>query len=109
MDMLTGEQIAATNLTDWRKLGQGLHARYLVGDFSSGARFIAAVSEAGDPLGHRPRVTLGDGYIDLKLISGNAIYRDNEGTEYVVEWGAFPCPGRILDELTALNPTPPSQ
>ena len=26
MDMLTGAQIAEANLTDWRKLGQGLHA-----------------------------------------------------------------------------------
>jgi 4a-hydroxytetrahydrobiopterin dehydratase len=86
MDMLTSEQIAETNLTDWRKLGQGLHARYLVGDFGTGVRFVAAVGEAGDALGHHPRVTLGDGYVDLKLLSDNAVYRDDEGTEHVVEW-----------------------
>ncbi len=67
MDMLTGEQIAEANLTDWRKLGQGLHARYVVGDFGTGVRFVAAVGEAGDALGHHPRVTMGDGYVDLKL------------------------------------------
>jgi ferredoxin len=33
-------------LTDWRKLGQGLHARYAVPDFSAGVRFLAAVDEA---------------------------------------------------------------
>ncbi len=44
MDMLTGVQIAEANLTDWRKLGQGLHARYLVDDFSAGVRFVAAVA-----------------------------------------------------------------
>jgi hypothetical protein len=70
MDMLTGEQIAGTNLTDWRKLGQGLHARYVV----------------GDALGHHPRVTMGDGYVDVKLVSDDAVYRDDEGTEHVVEW-----------------------
>src|SRR5258705_12853392 len=86
MDMLTGEQIAETNLTDWRKLGQGLHARYVVGDFGTGARFVAAVGEAGDALGHHPRVTMGDGYIDFKLVSDDAVYRDDEGTEHVVEW-----------------------
>ena len=43
MDMLKGEQIAAANLTDWRKLAQGLHARYVVDDFGTGARFVAAV------------------------------------------------------------------
>ncbi|RIQ18980.1 VOC family protein [Jiangella rhizosphaerae] len=86
MDMLTGEEIAAARLADWRKLAQGLHARYLVADFGAGARFVAAVGEAGDALGHHPSVSLGTGYVDLKLVSADAIYRDDEGTEHVVEW-----------------------
>ena len=86
MDMLKGEQIAEANLTDWRKLAQGLHARYVVGDFGTGARFVAAVGEAGDALGHHPRVSIGKGYVDLKLITDDAIYRDGEGTEHVIEW-----------------------
>ncbi len=86
MDMLTGEQIANTHLNDWRKLGQGLPARYLVDDFGTGVRFVAAVGEAGDALGHHPRVTIGDGYVDLKLLSDDAVYRDGEGIEHVVEW-----------------------
>jgi 4a-hydroxytetrahydrobiopterin dehydratase len=86
MDMLKGDQIAAANLTDWRKLAQGLHARYEVDDFGAGARFVAAVGEAGDALGHHPRVSMGPAYVDLKLVSGDAIYRDGEGTEHVVEW-----------------------
>ncbi|MEO8510720.1 MAG: 4a-hydroxytetrahydrobiopterin dehydratase, partial [Chloroflexota bacterium] len=52
MDMLKGDEIADAKLTDWRKLAQGLHARYLVDDFGAGARFVAAVGEAGDALGH---------------------------------------------------------
>ncbi|MGA9747903.1 MAG: VOC family protein [Nocardioides sp.] len=86
MDMLTGEQIAEADLRDWRKLAQGLHARYLVDDFGVGVRFLAAVGEAGDALGHHPRVSMGVGYVDLKLVSDDAIYRDGEGTELVVEW-----------------------
>jgi 4a-hydroxytetrahydrobiopterin dehydratase len=86
MDMLTGAEISEANLADWRKLGQGLHARYVVDDFGTGVRFVAAVSEAGDALGHHPRVTLGDGYVDLKLVSDDAVYRDNDGNEHVVEW-----------------------
>ncbi|MFJ3404474.1 VOC family protein [Promicromonospora sp. NPDC090134] len=86
MDMLTGAQIAAANLTDWRKLAQGLHARYLVDTFGAGARFVVAVGEAGDMLGHHPRVSIGNGYVDLKLVSDDAVYRDDEGTEHVVEW-----------------------
>lgn len=86
MDMLRGEQIAEARLTDWRKLAQGLHARYLVDDFSTGVRFVAAVGEAGDALGHHPSLSLGHGYVDLKLVSADAIYRDDEGTEHIVEW-----------------------
>jgi len=86
MDMLVSAKIAEANLTEWRKLAQGLHARYLIADFSAGARFVAAVGEAGDALGHHPRVSMGNGYVDLKLVSADAIYRDSEGTEYVVEW-----------------------
>lgn len=86
MDMLSGEAIATADLTDWRKLAQGLHARYLVRDFSTGARFVAAVGEAGDAMGHHPIASIGDGYVHLKLSSDDAIYRDGEGTEHVVEW-----------------------
>jgi 4a-hydroxytetrahydrobiopterin dehydratase len=86
MDMLKGDQIAAANLTDWRKLAQGLHARYLVGDFGAGVRFVAAVGEAGDALGHHPRVSIGTGYVDLTLVTDDAIYRDGEGTEHVIQW-----------------------
>ncbi len=86
MDMMRGEQIAAANLTDWIKLAQGLHARYVVDDFGTGARFVAAVGEAGDALGHHPRVSLGNRYVDLKLVTDDAIYRDDDGTELVVEW-----------------------
>ncbi len=86
MDMLRGEQIAEADLTDWRKLAQGLHARYVVDDFGAGARFVTAVGEAGDALGHHPSVSIGPGYVDLKLVTDDAIYRDDDGTEYVVEW-----------------------
>ncbi|WP_104105180.1 VOC family protein [Nocardioides sp. 616] len=86
MDMLRGEQIAEADLTEWRKLAQGLHARYLVGGFDAGARFIATVGHVGDSLGHYPQVSMGKGYVDLKLVSDDAIYRDDDGTEYVVEW-----------------------
>lgn len=86
MDMLRGAQIAEADLTDWRKLAQGLHARYLVDDFGAAARFVTAVGEAGDALGHHPRVSIGTGYVDLTLVSDDAIYRDDEGTEHVVEW-----------------------
>lgn len=68
MEMLTGQQITEADLADWRKLGQGLHARYTVGGFGAGARFVAAVAEASETVGHAPRVTLGDVTVDRKSV-----------------------------------------
>ena len=85
-DMLTGEQITAAGLSDWRKLGQGLHARFVIRDFPAGARFLVEVGEAGAASGHHPQVRMGSDYLDLKLISDDAIYRDDAGTEHRVEW-----------------------
>jgi 4a-hydroxytetrahydrobiopterin dehydratase len=31
-------------------------------------------------------LSIGNGYVDLKLITDDAIYRDDEGTEHVIEW-----------------------
>ena len=86
MDMLTGDKIAEARLTDWRKLAQGLHARYLVGDFGAAARFVSMVGEAGDSLGHHPRVSIGRGHVDLELVTADALYRPDDETELVVEW-----------------------
>jgi 4a-hydroxytetrahydrobiopterin dehydratase len=86
MEMLSGDQITDADLSDWRKLAQGLHARFVVANFAAGARFVSAIGEAGDSMRHHPRVTLGDGYVDLTLISDDAVYRDDEGTEHTVEW-----------------------
>ena len=85
-DMLSRRQIADAALADWRKLGQGLHARYLAHDFAAAARFTAAVGAVCDDAGHYPRVSIGPGYVDLKLVSDDAIYRSDDGTEYTVEW-----------------------
>jgi 4a-hydroxytetrahydrobiopterin dehydratase len=85
MDMLSGAEIAAARLAEWRKLAQGLHARYLTEDFSAGARFVAALAEAGNEVGHHPTVAIGAGHVDLKLVSSDAVYRDGD-TEHVVEW-----------------------
>lgn len=40
--MLTSSQIAAANLSEWRKLGQGLHARYQVDGFRVGIQWLTS-------------------------------------------------------------------
>lgn len=84
--MLSGDQIAAAALEDWRKLAQGLHARYVVADLAAGARLLAAVADLDEDLGDHLRATVGDGCVDLKLISLDAVYTDGDGDEHVVEW-----------------------
>jgi len=86
MEMLPSDQITAAQLTGWTKLAQGLHARYRIDDFAAGVRFLAAVGEAGDEVSHPPRGSMGPGYVDLKLLTDDAIYRTDDGTEYVVAW-----------------------
>lgn len=84
--MLRSARIAEAGLTDWRKLAQGLHARFRTDGFAAGARFAVAVGEAGDEVGHHPRVVIGAGHVDLELVTPDAIYRADDGTEHVVEW-----------------------
>src|SRR3712207_4371988 len=85
-DMLGDQQIADTNLEDWRKLGQGLHARFLLSSFAAAAQFVTAVAEVADAVGHAPQVRMDARFVDLKLISEDAIYRDEDGVEHQVEW-----------------------
>lgn len=53
MDMLGVDQITGAGLTNWRKLDQGLHARFLTAGLTGGARFVGAIAAAGDELGYR--------------------------------------------------------
>ena len=85
-DMLDDQQIADAGLEDWRKLGQGLHARFLPSSFKAAARFLTAVAEVAERAGHTPQVRMDARFVDLKLISEDAIYRDQDGVEHQVEW-----------------------
>ena len=86
--MIRGDQIAAEGLTDWRKLAQGLHARYRGVGVGEAARFVTAVGAGGDDLGHHPRVRIGEGVVDLEVVSQDAVYSDDEdGSElHGIEW-----------------------
>ncbi len=86
MDMISGDQIRRANLADWRKLAQGLHARFLVEDFSAAVGLLQAVSALGADVDEHLRVRLGRGFVDCELVSDHAIYRDDAGTEHTVEW-----------------------
>jgi 4a-hydroxytetrahydrobiopterin dehydratase len=85
-DMLGDQKIADAGLEDWRKLGQGLHARFLPTSFTAASRFLAALAPLVEEAGHAPQVRMDARYVDLKLISEDAIFRDDTGVEHTVEW-----------------------
>jgi pterin-4a-carbinolamine dehydratase len=48
----------AGGVNDWRVLYWGAYAHYRIGSFSEGARFVAAIAEIGEAIGHFPDVDL---------------------------------------------------
>ncbi len=85
--MLKTSQILDARLDDWRKLAQALHGRFRTGDFVTGLRFVAAVAEAADAAGHHPDIKLAYPYVDVTLISHDAVYRPGDGgPERRVSW-----------------------
>lgn len=57
----------------------------MIADLGAGARFLTAVSEISEVGGHLG-VRMGTAHVDLKLISEDAIYGDDEGSEHLGEW-----------------------
>lgn len=67
MEKLTNQQIVDAGLSDWRKLAQALHARYLIRDYNMAAVFISAVAVAAEADNHHPDLKLTYGVIDVSL------------------------------------------
>jgi 4a-hydroxytetrahydrobiopterin dehydratase len=67
VNKLSTQEILDAGVDDWRKLAQGLHARYRVSDFSAGAAFVAAVAEAAEAARHHPDLKLTAGVVDVSL------------------------------------------
>jgi 4a-hydroxytetrahydrobiopterin dehydratase len=67
VERLSTQEILAAGLDDWRKLAQGLHARYRIADFREGAAFVAAVAEAAETASHHPDLKMSYGVVDVSL------------------------------------------
>jgi 4a-hydroxytetrahydrobiopterin dehydratase len=79
MTQLSIQDILDAGLDDWRKLAQGLHARFHTGDFVTGLRFLTAVTDAAEEANHHPDATLTYMQVDMKLVShdvGRVTQRD---------------------------------
>lgn len=60
----------ATGVEDWRVLFQGAHAHFRVRSFAEAARFVAAIAEVADGIGHFPDVDVRPEGVTVRTSSG---------------------------------------
>lgn len=68
-DKLSGDQVAELGLDDWRPMLGVLRARFLTGDFVTGAALVAAITEAAEEANHHPDLDLRYPHLDVRLTS----------------------------------------
>lgn len=77
--VLTGHDVEAELLSDWRMMFDQLHARFATGDFATGLRLVAAIGEAAEAANHHPDVELTYAAVVVRLAShdvGGVTLRD---------------------------------
>lgn len=76
---LSGHDLEAELLDDWRLMFDELHARFATDDFATGVRLVSAIGEAAEELDHHPDVDLTYGAVVVRLSShdvGGVTQRD---------------------------------
>ncbi len=61
---------AADGVEDWRVLFSGAHAFYRVGSFAEAARFVAAIADEAEAIGHFPDVDVRPEGVTVRTASG---------------------------------------
>lgn len=61
---------AAEGVEDWRVLFSGAHAYYRAPSFTQGARFVGAIAEVAEAVGHAPDVDLRPEGVTVRTVSG---------------------------------------
>ncbi|WP_435742581.1 VOC family protein [Nocardioides sp. SYSU DS0663] len=77
--VLSGHQVEAELLDDWRVMFDQLHARFATGDFATGARLVGKIAGLADEADHHPDVDLTYGAVVVRLSShdvGGVTQRD---------------------------------
>ncbi len=76
---LTGHEIEAERLEDWRVMFGSLHARFRTGDFATGLKLVTAIGAEADAADHHPDLDLSYPVVDVRLAShdvGGVTQRD---------------------------------
>ena len=61
---------SAAGVEDWRVLFSGAHAHFKVGTFAEAARFVAAIADAAEAVGHFPDVDVRPEGVTVRTASG---------------------------------------
>ncbi|MEO6881537.1 MAG: 4a-hydroxytetrahydrobiopterin dehydratase [Mycobacteriaceae bacterium] len=112
---ISGDEIIAEDLDDWRLLAQALHARFRTGSFLAGVRFAQAVGEAAEAVNHHPDLKLTYPFVDASLVShdvGCVTRRDvalaRRISEIARAQGVAAEPGAVAQVELALDTAAPS-
>jgi len=60
---------SADGVAEWRVLFWGAKALYETGDFATGAKFVAAIAEAAEAMGHAPLVDLRPDTVTVQVVT----------------------------------------
>ena len=108
--LLAEQDLVDEDLPDWRMLIDRLHASFDTGDFGGAARLVDAIATVAEELGHVPDLDLGDGRLDVRLVSrdvGGVTSRDVALAQRISELarsaGAVPRPERTSALELALD------
>ena len=100
--VLTGHDVEAEGLADWRIMFCKLHARFETGDFTTGAALVQEIARLADAADHHPDVDLTYPRVDVRLTShdvGGVTQRDvrlaREISAVAVAVGATPRPDQV--------------
>jgi 4a-hydroxytetrahydrobiopterin dehydratase len=68
-ELLSGDQVEAMGVDDWRSMYGAIEAWFDTGDFATGLRLVDAIGAAAEEAGHHPDVTLTYGAVHVLLTS----------------------------------------
>ena len=66
---LTGDQIEAEGLSDWRVMFHALQTRYRTGNFATGLKLVNQIGAAAEEMGHHPDLDLRYPHLNIRLHS----------------------------------------
>lgn len=108
--LLTGDDVLAADLPDWRLLLRSLHARFEVEDYADGLALVAAIGAHAAEVDHHPDLELRYGSVRVVTQShdvGGVTARDvalaRRVSELAAELGARPVPEAVQALEIALD------